>query len=177
MELRHLLELKTSSKSCRLPGIERLTDDAFSACASSVVRCYYSVKAYPSQESVYYLAMMVRWTFLEMASGTLSACLPVSPNFFSHLKKSKVWFGLESSLRSFFHSKTATISNPVTHMRVNDIKASRLPDRSRSFGIGFARQNSLSDDIELAMTSKGGSKGQNTRDKQMMESSSNLHQV
>ena len=148
----------------------------FSACVASVVRCYYSVKMSRSEDITYYVGLVALWTSPEMASGILSVCLPVSPRFFRHLKVSHLWSGLGSSLRSFFRPKTEATWNPGTHLVVDDNKASKLPEGSRSFGIEFLKYNILSDDTELVTPSKGGSSDLNTRDKQLMKGSSNLRE-
>lgn len=57
-----------------------------SACFSSLIRLYYSVRLSKSRDVTYNVGLLGLWSLPEMASGFLAICLTVSPRFFQSLK-------------------------------------------------------------------------------------------
>lgn len=61
-----------------------------SACFSSLIRLYYSVRLAKSDDLTYHVGLLGLWSLPEMASGFLAMCLPVSPRFCQSLKKVEI---------------------------------------------------------------------------------------
>ena len=80
-----------------------------SACFSSLIRLYYSVQLFKSEDITYNVGLLGLWSLPEMASGFLAICLTVSPRFFQSLKHITVpsWISI-SGPRLGRASKTAS---------------------------------------------------------------------
>lgn len=72
-----------------------------SACFSAAMRLYCGVELQDSEDKVYWFSKLALWTLLELVSGILAACLPVSLKFLRSLKESSLWSKLRGSLQSF----------------------------------------------------------------------------
>ena len=59
------------------------------ACVSSIVRLVYSQKLISSTDSTYYEWIVGIWSFIELASGIIVACVLVSTKFFQALIETK----------------------------------------------------------------------------------------
>ena len=71
-----------------------------SACVCSIVRLSFAIKLLSTTDITYYAWLTGLWTYPEMASGILVACLPVSPKFFQALNETGAFLKVRTSLRS-----------------------------------------------------------------------------
>lgn len=84
------------------------------------MRLSYTVKLYHATDITYYTWLTGVWTYPEMVSGILAACLPVSAKFFQALKDSKPVSRLGSSLKQLVSSGAFT-GQGSTSDRSNEI--------------------------------------------------------
>ena len=95
-----------------------------SACITSVVRLYYSIKLTRSVDVAYRVTFIGYWTIAEVAMGIICSCLPIMPKLIQHLrvKASAKFSSFDSgsyvggvSLRSLFKrsksSQTASVAS------------------------------------------------------------------
>lgn len=76
-----------------------LTTNFHSACATSIVRTYYSFKIVQSPDVSYNTVIMGLWTWAEVTSGMVISCLPVMPKFFQHFG-AKTYLSFSSKFKS-----------------------------------------------------------------------------
>lgn len=72
----------------------------FSACVCSIIRLSFAIRLYETTDITYYSWLTGLWTYPEMASGILVACLPVSPKFFQALNEKGAFSKVRTSLKS-----------------------------------------------------------------------------
>lgn len=138
----------------------------FSACASSAIRLYYTIKLARSKDVTYYISIMGMWTLPEIASGILAMCLPVSPKFFRSLKDSTLWSSLKRIFQPF-RLKPDVLWTSDLHSDVNKVAKSK--NDSAGFGTRFRKYNILRGETELVSKTKDSSSEPGTRNENSME--------
>lgn len=124
-----------------------LADSFASACIASVIRLYFSVRLFNSEDVTYFVALMGLWTLPEMALAFLAMCLPVFPRFFQSLKSLHSYSWISISQRYLFRSfKTSSYQPSPDHfvLPTNQPKKSTLwpgkHDSSVYIGTGASNQ-------------------------------------
>lgn len=113
-----------------------------SACFSSLIRLYYSVRLAKSEDVTYNVGLLGLWSLPEMASGFLAMCLTVSPRFFQSLKHITIppWIS-NSRPRLGQSSKTAgylaQFKSPTRLPKISSLSRAKQasPPTKRSVGL------------------------------------------
>lgn len=134
----------------------------YSACASSIVRLYYSVISIHYDDFTYLAGIQDLWAIAETTCGILAICLPISPKFFRSVYDSKIWSGLRTSLHSYTRSRIQFIqaSNTPTY----DAEPAKHSNGSHSFKALFRKYNvSLQHSVDMKSTSSDASGNRTVR--------------
>jgi hypothetical protein len=115
--------------------------DTSSACISSIMRLYYSYEVERIGDITYSIAIMGNWTYAEIASCIICACLHVFPRFFQTLgKRWEINIGNPSKSRSL-RPNGLSISNTT--------EAEMVPQGAIPFGKVFINTYHALDEQEL----------------------------
>lgn len=113
-----------------------------SACFSSLIRLYYSVRLSKSRDITYNVGLLGLWSLPEMTSGFLAICLTVSPRFFQSLKHvaRPSWISisrprLDRSLRTANH--LSQFNSPTRVPKISTLSRAKQasPSTKRSAGL------------------------------------------
>ncbi|KAM0803469.1 hypothetical protein BDR22DRAFT_970763 [Usnea florida] len=122
------------------------------ACVCSIVRLAYATKLYRSTDITYYGWNDALWAIMEMASGIIVACLPLSAKFFQGLEEMGTLSKIRSSLK-LFRNFTVVANRRRTddHSAENYISSSAPTSRTTKMRAG--QYKTLSDRLPLAKIS------------------------
>lgn len=153
-----------------------MTYNIVSANLSSAIRLFYTVRLGQVQDVTYLIGKLRVWMFLEMTSGFLALCLPVSPKFCQGIKNSSLWSSVTRKWKSqpFLQLKPDAIG--MTDLHPGADKVTKGPTSSGTFRALFKKYNILQGETDLVSKSKDGNgsgsgSGTNTRNESFMESS------
>lgn len=112
--------------------------DFTSACTCSIVRLAFAVKLLNAKDRTYYTWMVGVWTFPELASAILVACLPVSAKFFQGLKEMRIFSRAGTSLKSLLNisvrrSRQSTSSTELGSNKPHDESPHMLRRHPRQY--------------------------------------------
>lgn len=110
-----------------------------SACASSVVRLYYSAISIHYDDFTYLAGIQDLWAVAETTCGILVVCLPISPKFFRSIYDSKFWSGLRTSLHSFTRSRSQ--SSQTSDTRSDETESAKQSNGSHNLKALFRKYN------------------------------------
>ena len=118
----------------------------------SIIRLSYATKLWRSTDITYYGWYDGLWAILEMASGIIVACLPLSAKFFQGLEEMRTLSKIKSSLK-LFRNFTVVASRRRTDDYSAESHISSNAPTSRSTKIRAGQYKTLSDRLPLAKRS------------------------
>ena len=128
----------------------------YSACASSIVRLYYSVISIHYDDFTYLAGIQDLWAIAETTCGILAMCLPISPKFFRSIHDSKFWSGLRSSLQS--HTWSRIQYSQTSKVQMDEAELAKHSNGSHSLKALFRKHNvSSQHNADLKSTSSDAS--------------------
>ncbi|KAI1098688.1 hypothetical protein F4804DRAFT_350120 [Jackrogersella minutella] len=118
---------------------------AIFACISSGVRSYYAIVLQHHNDVTYYTWFDDIWGLVEMTSGIVVACLPVSKAFFSNLIQSRMFFSIQSSIKKLTSRPRSLNLSSVPGYRLEEHEHGHNQERAWVNTYGITGLNSLAE--------------------------------
>ena len=131
-----------------------------SACASSIVRLYYSAISIGYDDFTYLAGIQDLWAIAETTCGILAMCLPISPKFFRSIHDSKFWSGLRISLHSLTRSPVQ--SSQIFNTRSDEAKTAKQSNGSHNLKALFQEYNVSSQHVIELKSASSDASGERT---------------